>query len=142
MPVAYRRALIIAVAVLAVCYAAWRGWDAYRDVRRHAFAAKAIAAASELRPAVAERLGKNVTGAALGTGLRVAAKPPVTGGYVASNGAIVVNAELDYSVPFTVILAPTIDSTRQVAWACAVADEGQLRYASPACQRVAGVPGQ
>lgn len=115
-------------------------WPAYRGFRRHSFASQAILAAWALKPVIAERLLKREGGVPINAGLRIETQPPISGGYVASDGTVVVEAELDFLVPFTLILRPRMDSRNAVEWTCGVATESQTRYVSQQCRRVLDLP--
>jgi len=136
-----RRKLIFVLIALACLFLVWEFlWPTYRDHSRRSFAGRAMVMASDLRPVIAERLRKREGGAAINAGLRIAAQPPVTGGYVASDGTVVVDAELDYFVPFTFILRPRLNSKNEVEWTCGVVKQEQTQYTSQQCRRVLEIP--
>ena len=114
--------------------------DGEREQRRRLFARRAIDAASALMPEIQGRIEARGRETAINEGLRVQPTPPITDGYVARDGTIVVMADLDPSVPFTVILRPDVDAQKEIHWTCGVATQEQSRYANSICSRVSKVP--
>ena len=81
-----------------------------------------------MRPIIAERLRKREGATSVNAGLHIQAEYPISGGYITSDGTIVVNAELDFFLPFTFILRPQLNSKNEVEWTCGVAKQEQFRY--------------
>ena len=133
-------AVALAVAVAAVCLTMF--WffvrPLYRDGHRRSMAAQAMMVAAALRPAVAERLLRR-DGRPIGEGIRIPARPPVTGGYIAADGSVVVYADLDLDHALTIVLSPKI-APHEVQWTCGVAQEAQLRYVPSSCHSVVRIP--
>ncbi len=113
-------------------------WPLYRDGHRRSLAAQAVLVASDMRPAVAERLLRR-DGRSISEGMRVPLTPPVVAGYIAADGSVVVSAELDTGHSLTVVMSPQI-GRNEVLWTCGVADEAQLRYVASSCHKVVRVP--
>ena len=130
----------IALSVVVVCIGMFRFfvWPLYRDGHRRSLAARAVVAASDMRSVVAGRLLKH-DGRPINEGLRIAVAPPVTGGYVAADGSVVINAQLDAAEPLTVVLHPQVERNA-VQWTCGVPVEAQLRYVSSSCHQVVRMP--
>jgi len=133
-------AATLAAVVASVCTSvAWfLVWPLYRDGHRRSLAAQAVNIASEMTPAVGERLLRK-DGRSVSEGLRVPVVPPVTGGYVAADGSVVVSAQLDAAHSLIVVMSPQI-GRNNVQWTCGVADEGQMRYVASSCHKVVRVP--
>jgi hypothetical protein len=115
-------------------------WPAYRDFYRRSSAVKAMTSATIMQPIIAERLRKREGAISVNADLRIQAEFPITGGFVAPDGTVVVNANVDYFVPFTFILHPQLNSKDEVEWTCGVATEEQTRYVSRNCRQVLNLP--
>jgi len=115
-------------------------WPAYRGSRRHSNASQAVLAAWALKPVITERLLKRTGGIPINADLGIEPRSPITGGYVASDGTVVVEAEIDFLVPFTLILRPRIESDHAVAWICGVAKKKQAQYVNQQCRSVLDLP--